>query len=126
MHIGDRGLKRRRRFDAVASAAQDNRPDARTARSNTRRAAHIQHNLRDLHTRNASTASCCCCADRRRDRFARIHVAPGRMTVEHVLPRAQQSSPWREWFPDPDVREQCTESLGNPAGDQGAERSGQQ
>jgi hypothetical protein len=36
------------------------------------------------------------------------------MTVEHVLPRKMPpNSPWRAWYPDPEMRGACTESLGN-------------
>lgn len=40
--------------------------------------------------------------------------APNDSTIEHILPRKpSQESQWRDWFSDPDVREYCTNSLGN-------------
>jgi hypothetical protein len=112
------GSKRRRRFDAVASAVQDNKDlDApHSALEFTRQELRtIQHNLRDLHTRNASTAKLLLLRLTDVATGAPVSMSlPDDMTVEHVLPRKlSMSSPWREWFPDPDVREQCTESLGN-------------
>jgi hypothetical protein len=39
---------------------------------------------------------------------------PSNMTVEHVLPKKLRAhSQWRDWHPDPEVRERCTDSLGN-------------
>ena len=36
------------------------------------------------------------------------------MTVEHVLPRKlSATSQWRGWHPDPEIRDRCTQSLGN-------------
>lgn len=112
------GSKRRRRFDVVAWAVRDDKDlDApHSPLEFTRQELrNIQHNLRDLHDRNASTA---------KQLLLRLNDAmsgepmslslPDDMTVEHVLPRKlSASSPWRTWFPDPDVRGQCTESLGN-------------
>ena len=44
----------------------------------------------------------------------RSPCAPDDLTVEHVLPRKLGAdSHWRERFPTPQEREQCTESLGN-------------
>ena len=41
-------------------------------------------------------------------------VSTGDLTVEHVLPKKLSAgSPWRPWFPIPEVRERCTDSLGN-------------
>jgi Protein of unknown function DUF262/Protein of unknown function (DUF1524) len=112
------GSKRRRKFDAVASAVRDN-ADLDAANSpfefTRQELRSIQHNLRDLHARNPSTAKHLLL--RLADIAAGEPVSlslPDDMTVEHVLPRKlSASSPWRAWFPDPDVREQCTESLGN-------------
>jgi hypothetical protein len=74
----------------------------------------IRHNLHDLHARSAPLAKLV---------LLRINEAmAGRpqslviddLTVEHLLPRKPAgSSRWREWFPDPTERGQCTESLGN-------------
>jgi hypothetical protein len=112
------GSKRRRRFDAVASAVSDNKDlDApHSALEFTRQELRtIQHHLRDLHARNPSTAKQLLL--RLNDFAAGQPVSltlPDDMTVEHVVPRKlSTSSPWRAWFPDPNVREQCTESLGN-------------
>jgi hypothetical protein len=112
------GSKRRRKFDAVASAVRVNEDlDAPNSPLEfTRQELRtIQHNLRDLHARNPSTAKHLLL--RLTDVAAGEPVSlslPDDMTVEHVLPRKlSASSPWRAWFPDPEVREQCTESLGN-------------
>jgi hypothetical protein len=112
------GSKRRRRFDAVASAVRDDKDldGPQSPLEFTRQELRtIQHNLRDLHARNPSTAKQLLL--RLADIAAGEPVSlslPEDMTVEHVLPRKlSMSSQWREWFPDPDVREQCTESLGN-------------
>jgi hypothetical protein len=74
----------------------------------------IRHNLRDLHARSAPLAKLV---------LLRLNEAmAGRpqnlpiedLTVEHLLPRKPAAnSRWREWFPDPAERGQCTESLGN-------------
>ncbi|KAB2851763.1 MAG: DUF262 domain-containing protein [Hyphomicrobiaceae bacterium] len=74
----------------------------------------IDYNLRNLHARNASTAKLVLL--RLNDRIAgaaqTIDVAS--ITVEHVLPRKHgANSRWRAWYPDPEEREQCTQSLGN-------------
>jgi hypothetical protein len=116
--LGIGGSKRARRFGAVVAAIGAGRsldgpdspleflrPELKT----------IQHNLRDLHARNAPAAKHLLL--RLADQMA---GAPHSltlldpMTVEHVLPRKlPANSPWRGWHPDPAEREQCMESLGN-------------
>ena len=75
----------------------------------------IQHNLRDMHGRHASTAKHL--LQRLRDAKAgkpQSLSLPDNMTVEHVLPKKfGAKSQWRSWHPDPADRERCTESLGN-------------
>jgi hypothetical protein len=75
----------------------------------------IQHNLRDMHGRHASTAKQLLL--RLNDVKAGQPVSlsfPDDMTVEHVLPKKfGRSSEWRRWHPDPVDRELCTDSLGN-------------
>ncbi len=75
----------------------------------------IEHNLRDLHVRNAPAAKHLLL--RLGDLKAgtpQSSTFPDDMTVEHVLPRKlSASSQWRGWYPDPEVRDACTHSLGN-------------
>ena len=72
----------------------------------------MQHNLRDLHYRNAPAAKQLLM--RLAEHKAAAARLPNDMTVEHVLPRKlSPSSGWRAWHPDPTERERCTESLGN-------------
>jgi uncharacterized protein DUF262/uncharacterized protein DUF1524 len=116
--MGIGGSKRARRFGAVIDAIeagrdimssdsplQLTRPELRT----------IQHNLRDMHERHASTAKHLLL--RLTDAKAgnpQSSSLPGNMTVEHVLPRKLgANSEWRKWYPDPEERERCTDSLGN-------------
>jgi hypothetical protein len=111
--------RRERRFDAVTQAIRTgkdlddpNGPFAFT-RNDLRT---IQYNLRDIHGRQSKTAKHLLL--RLNDLAAGSPVStslPENMTVEHVLPRKVTANgpQWRTWFPDADVREQCTESLGN-------------
>ena len=74
----------------------------------------IAFNLRALHARNQ--LACKLVLLRINDALAGAPqgLDPGAFTVEHVLPqKPARSSQWREWFPDPDERERCTQSLGN-------------
>jgi hypothetical protein len=116
--LGIGGTKRTRRFGAVVAAVRSGR-DLRTTDSplafSRQEQRTIQHNLRDLHARNAPVAKHLLL--RLTDAMAGEPISlslPGDMTVEHVLPRKlSTNSQWRLWFPDPEEREQCTESLGN-------------
>jgi hypothetical protein len=75
---------------------------------------NIHYNLRDLHARSAQT--CKLVLLRLNDQIlGRPQALESEgLTVEHVLPRKHGAgSEWRRWFPDPDVRSSCTESLGN-------------
>jgi hypothetical protein len=116
--LGIGGSKRTRRFDAVITAIREGRdlfaPDSplEFSRHDLRT---IQHNLRDLHVRNASTAKHLLLrlTDVRAGKPQSLSL-PNDMTVEHVLPRTLRgNSEWRASFPDPEERELCTESLGN-------------
>jgi hypothetical protein len=116
--LGIGGSKRVGRFGAVIDAIQDgrdvlgrdsplqlSRPELRT----------IQHNLRDMHGRNPSTAKHLLLrlTDLKAGR-PQSSSLPGNMTVEHVLPKKLSAgSQWRDWYPDPEDRERCTDSLGN-------------
>jgi 5-methylcytosine-specific restriction endonuclease McrA len=75
----------------------------------------IQHNLRDMHARHASTAKHLLL--RLNDAKAGKPVSsslPDDMTVEHVLPKKfGRGSEWRRWHPDAVDRELCTDCLGN-------------
>ena len=112
------GAKRRSKFDAVTAAVRDgtdlDAPDS-PLEFTRHELRTIQHNLRDLHERNPGTAKQLLL--RLNDSIAGEMVSstlPADMTVEHVLPRTLRADgPWRDWFPDPEVRELCTESLGN-------------
>jgi hypothetical protein len=116
--LGIGGSKRARRFALVAAAIADGsdldgpgnpleltRPELKT----------IEYNLRDLHLRNAPAA---------KHLLLRLgdvkagapesSTLPGDMTVEHVLPRKlSATSQWRGWHLDPEIRDRCTQSLGN-------------
>jgi len=116
--LGIGGSKRARRFGAVVVAIRDGRdlnaPDSPLEFSR-QELRTIQHNLRDLHARNASVAKQLLLrlADIKA-REPQSQSLPDDMTVEHVLPRTlKANSPWRDWHPDPEDRELCTESLGN-------------
>jgi hypothetical protein len=75
---------------------------------------NMQFNLHSLHARSSPAAKLVLL--RLNDQIAgtpqSLPIAD--LSIEHVLPRKfGNSSQWRAWFPDPEVREQCTESLGN-------------
>jgi Protein of unknown function (DUF1524) len=75
---------------------------------------NIHYNLRDLHARSAQT--CKLVLLRLNDQILGRSqgLEDDGLTVEHVLPRKHGAgSEWRRWFPDPDERGACTESLGN-------------
>jgi hypothetical protein len=75
---------------------------------------NMHYNLRDLHARSAQ--ACKLVLLRLNDQIMGRPqgLESEGLTVEHVLPRKHgPSSQWRSWFPDPDVRNECTESLGN-------------
>jgi uncharacterized protein DUF262/uncharacterized protein DUF1524 len=116
--LGIGGSKRARRFGAVIDAIESGRDvtgkdsPLQLTRAELRT---IQHNLRDMHGRHASTAKQLLL--RLNDVKAGQPVSlsfPDDMTVEHVLPKKfGRSSEWRRWHPDPVDRELCTDSLGN-------------
>jgi hypothetical protein len=75
---------------------------------------NIHYNLRDLHVRSAQ--ACKLVLMRLNDEIMGRPqgLEAESLTVEHVLPRKHgEKSQWRSWFPDPDERNECTESLGN-------------
>ncbi len=116
--LGIGGSKRTRRFGAVVAAIREggdlDGPDSPLEFSRHDLRA-IQHNLRDLHVRNASAAKHILLrlSDVRAAKPQSLSL-PSDMTVEHVLPRTlRPNCEWRETFPDPEERELCTESLGN-------------
>ncbi len=109
--------KRRARMQALVNAVRQgaalDAPDnpLEFARDELR---NIHYNLRNLHARSQLT--CKLVLLRLNDEIAgNMHdVDPARLTVEHVLPqKPARSGQWREWFPDADEREACTQSLGN-------------
>jgi hypothetical protein len=116
--LGIGGSKRVRRFGLVTAAIAEGRdlegpgnpleltrPELKT----------IEYNLRDLHLRNAPAAKHLLLrlGDAKAGR-AESATLPDDMTVEHVLPRKlSATSQWRGWHPDPEVRDRCTQSLGN-------------
>lgn len=74
----------------------------------------INFNLRSLHQRNQ--LACKLVLLRLNDAIAGApqKLDPASFTVEHVLPQKPgQNSQWREWFPDPEERNTCVQSLGN-------------
>lgn len=74
----------------------------------------IAFNMRTLHAR--SQLACKLILLRLNDLVAGSpqNLDPGALTVEHVLPQKPgRTSRWRDWFPDADERERCTQSLGN-------------
>jgi Protein of unknown function DUF262/Protein of unknown function (DUF1524) len=116
--LGIGGSKRSRRFGAVIDAIEAGRDvmgsesPLQLTRAELRT---IQHNLRDMHGRHATTAKLLLL--RLTDAKAGMPQSlslPGNMTVEHVLPKKLSArSHWRNWHPDPEDRERCTDSLGN-------------
>jgi hypothetical protein len=74
----------------------------------------IRHNLRDLHARSAPLAKLVLLRLNEAMAGAPQEPSTDDLTVEHLLPRKPSAnSRWRQWFPDPAERGQCTESLGN-------------
>ena len=74
----------------------------------------INYNLRALHSR--SQMACKLVLLRLNDILAggSQDLDPASLTVEHVLPQKPgRNSKWREWFPNGEERERCTQSLGN-------------
>jgi len=74
----------------------------------------IAFNMRTLHAR--SQLACKLILLRLNDLVAGApqSLDPGAYTVEHVLPqKPARTSRWRDWFPDADERDRCTQSLGN-------------
>jgi hypothetical protein len=74
----------------------------------------IRHNLRDLHARSAPLAKLVLLRLNETMAGGPQELPVEDLTVEHLLPRKPSAnSRWRQWFPDPAERGQCTESLGN-------------
>ena len=116
--LGIGGSKRVRRFGLVATAIAEggDLEGAGSPLELTRAELKtIEHNLRDLHVRNAPAAKHLLL--RLGDLKAGMpqsSMLPEDITVEHVLPRKlSASSQWRGWYPDPEIRDACTHSLGN-------------
>lgn len=108
--------KRIRRFADVLDALKAGRPLDQSplltfSREENR---NMQYNLETLHVRNPQV--CKIVLLRINDMLAGgLHgLDPKKFTVEHVLPRKpNKTSQWRDWFPDAEEREACTNSLGN-------------
>jgi len=107
--------KRQRRFAHVVRSIMEGREGDNGAFALSREENRaLAHNLKDLHQRNLF--GCKLALLRINDELQpdAIGLLPGAVSVEHVLPqRPKGTSVWREWFPDPDVRQACTTSLGN-------------
>lgn len=116
--LGIGGSKRARRFGAVVAAIREGR-DLDAADSplelGRQELRTIQHNLRDLHERNAPAAKHLLMRlTEQKAGGAPFGLPPSDVTVEHVLPRKLSAQClWRQWHPDPAERERFTESLGN-------------
>jgi hypothetical protein len=115
--VGLGANRRGSRFGAVIWALR-NGQDLRAASSpltlTGAELRNIHYNLRDLHARSAQT--CKLVLLRLNDQILGRPqgLESEGLTVEHVLPRKHGAgSEWRRWFPDPDERNSCTESLGN-------------
>ena len=116
--LGIGGSKRARRFGAVVAAIRNGRDldRADSPLELTRQELRaVQHNLRDLHERNAPAAKHLLMRlTEQKTGGTPFSLTPSEVTVEHVLPRKLgANSQWRVWHPDPAERERSTESLGN-------------
>jgi hypothetical protein len=116
--LGIGGSKRARRFGAVVAAIRNGRDldRADSPLELTRQELRaVQHNLRDLHERNAPAAKHLLMRlTEQKTGGAPFSLTPSEVTVEHVLPRKLgANSQWRVWHPDAAERERSTESLGN-------------
>ncbi len=111
------GPKRLRRFGEVISVLRkrepidSSHPVFRLTREETR---SVAFHLKDLHKRNPK--ACKLLLLRLSDELSDsiTHASPELYTIEHVLPqRPSGTSEWRSWFPTPEDRAECVESLGN-------------
>lgn len=109
--------RRAQRFGAVITAirgGQDLRAATSPLNFSREELRTIAFNLRDLHVRSAQTAKLVLM--RLNDEIAKAQQSAALQdyTVEHVLARRHgANSQWRTWYPNPQEREACTESLGN-------------
>lgn len=108
--------KRASRYKAVLDAIRSGTLDAPAGPLELSRDEQrlIAFNLRALHGR--SQIACKLVLLRLNDAIAGSpqKLDPGELTVEHVLPqKPARESQWREWFPDAEERERCTQSIGN-------------
>ncbi|MFN0217443.1 MAG: DUF262 domain-containing protein [Hyphomicrobium sp.] len=111
--------KRIGRFTDLISALRKDEPlsPAHPALQMTREENRsIAFHLKDLHKRNPK--ACKLLLLRLNDELSGevTDVAPDAYTIEHVLPqRPSAASEWRQWFPTPEERGACVDSLGNLA-----------
>ncbi|MDX2205686.1 MAG: DUF262 domain-containing HNH endonuclease family protein [Hyphomicrobiaceae bacterium] len=115
--MGLGGPKRATRFAAVTAALRRGEdvlaPASPLALSGQEERA-IRYCLRNMHQRAPAVAKLLLLRLNDRIAGAPQHIDPDSLTVEHVLPRKTGvQSRWREWFPEPEERAACTESLGN-------------
>jgi hypothetical protein len=109
--------KRTRRFGPAIKALRNGEPveNVVAAFQLTREEIRsIAFHMKDLHKRNPKV--CKLLLLRLSDEISGMVTAadPSSYSIEHVLPqRPSATSEWRSWFPTPDVRARCTESLGN-------------
>ena len=109
--------KRNRRFEPVVAALHDGsalEPESGVFDLSRDEVRTTLYNLRSIHKRNQSL--CKLLLLRLSDEIAGVYTAvdPSQWSVEHVLPcRPAPLGQWRQWFPDPNERETCTDSLGN-------------
>ena len=115
--VGLGANRRTSRFGAVIWAirnGQDLKAPGNALALTSAELRNMRFNLHDLHARSAQT--CKLVLLRLNDQIMGRPqgLESDTLTVEHVLPRKHgASSQWRSWFPDPDERNACIESLGN-------------
>jgi hypothetical protein len=114
------GMGTKRRGTRIANLLQavrngdDLRAPASPLRLTRDEQSTFRHNLRDLHARSAPMAKLVLLRLNEEMAGGPQNLPVEDLTVEHLLPRKPSTtSRWREWYPDPVERGQCTESLGN-------------